>query len=71
MLVFFEHLITIDLEIDLFWKRGFSGAAALFLTNRYLITIYSAFGLTAVFDQSVTNPEVSLTDSSSGDSMWA
>ena len=53
VLIFYEHLITADREIDLFWKRKFSGAAALFLTNRYLILVYSALSLVASFDTSV------------------
>ena len=55
MLIFFEHLITIDYEIDLFWKRGFSGAATLFFMNRYIINVYSALALVVLLDTSVTN----------------
>ncbi|OJT13693.1 hypothetical protein TRAPUB_9792 [Trametes pubescens] len=31
----YEYLITLDQEIKLFWKRGFTGASALFLFVRY------------------------------------
>ena len=68
-LVFFEHLITIDREIDLFWKPKFSGAAALFLINRYLILVRSVFALIAGLDKSVTTA-VSLTDSYVVDFTW-
>ena len=61
VLIFFEHVITIDLEIDLFWKRGFSGAADLFLANRYLILMESVLALVPIFDKFPTN-QVSLTD---------
>ncbi|RPD53399.1 hypothetical protein L227DRAFT_568011 [Lentinus tigrinus ALCF2SS1-6] len=36
-LVFYEYIYTIGQEVDLFWKRKFTGATALFLANRYLI----------------------------------
>ena len=70
VLIFFEHLITADREIDLFWKHKFSVPAALFLTNRYLILVYSALGLVGSFDTSVS-AEVSQTDSHAADSTWA
>ncbi|KAI0666894.1 hypothetical protein C8Q78DRAFT_983444 [Trametes maxima] len=35
-LLCYEWLITFDREITLFWRRKFTGATALFLTNRYL-----------------------------------
>ena len=70
VLIVFEHLITTDHEIDLFWKRKFSGAAALFLTNRYLILVYSALTLMTSLDKSVS-AEVSQADSHAGDSLWA
>ena len=37
--IVFDHIITMGREIELFWKRKFSGVAALFLTNRYLIIV--------------------------------
>ena len=42
VLLCFEYLITMDREIELFWKLKFSSATALFLTNRYLIVMYPA-----------------------------
>ena len=69
-LIFFEHLLTTDREIDLFWRHEFSGAGVLFLTNRYLILVSSTLSLVALFNVSVTD-EVSATDSYSWDSMWA
>ena len=70
VLIAFEHLITTDREIDLFWKPKFSGAAALFLTNRYLILVYSALGLVGSFDTSVS-AEVSQAGSHARDFIWA
>ena len=70
VLIFFEHLITTDREIDLFWHHKFSGAAALFLTNRYLILVFSALFLVGNFDSPVS-AEVSQADSHAGDSIWA
>ena len=72
VLIFYEHLITADREIDLFWKHKFSAPAALFLTNRYLMLVYSALLLVANFDRSVSAElEVSQADSHAGDSIWA
>ena len=62
VLILFEHLITIDREIDIFWKPKLSGAAALFLTNRYLILVDSALKLETRFDK-FTSIEVSQADS--------
>ena len=47
MLVFFlyEYLITLDREVGMIWKRGFSGATTLFLSNRYLMLLDIVFGL--------------------------
>ena len=68
-LIFYEHLITADREIDLFWKPKFSGAAALFLTNRYLILLDSALSLVTALDKSVS-AEVSQADSHAAHSIW-
>ena len=69
--VFFEHLITIDHEIDFFWKHKFSGAAALFFANRYLIFAFSVISLVTFLDTAVTD-EVSLNDLCPGlDSTWS
>ncbi|EIW61102.1 uncharacterized protein TRAVEDRAFT_46325 [Trametes versicolor FP-101664 SS1] len=35
-LLFFEYATTLDREVNLFWKRKFTGATTLFLTNRYI-----------------------------------
>ena len=67
VLVFFEHLITADREIDLFWKNKFSVPAALFLTNRYLILVYCAL-LVGDLDTSVS-AQVSQADSHTVDSI--
>ena len=70
VLIFFEHIITTDHEINLFWKRKFSGAVVLFLTNRYLILGESVLLMVIAFHKSVTD-EVSLTDLYVDDSLWA
>ena len=73
VLTFYEHLITADREIDLFWKHKLSVPAALFLTNRYLILVFSALTLVGSFDRSLS-PGVSLSqaDFHAGDSdIWA
>ena len=71
VLAFFEHFITIDREIDLFWKHKFSGAAVLFFTNRYLISVESALFLVHLFDTSLAGSEVGLTDSCASNYMWS
>ena len=35
----FDHAITLGQEIDLFWRRGWTGASAIFLLNRYLAVV--------------------------------
>ena len=70
VLIVFEHLITTDREIDLFWKHNFSGAAAIFLTNRYLILVNSAIRLVVIFDRFVST-EVSPADQYAVDSISA
>ncbi|PIL30359.1 hypothetical protein GSI_07544 [Ganoderma sinense ZZ0214-1] len=35
-LYMYEYLLTIDYEVELFWRRKFTGASALFFLNRYL-----------------------------------
>ena len=32
----YEYIITIDYEVELFWKRRFTGSSVLFFLNRYL-----------------------------------
>ena len=32
----YDSIITFDKEVELFWKRRFSGATALFVANKYL-----------------------------------
>ena len=40
-LVFYEYAITLGQEIDMFWKRKFTGATVLFMLNRYLLVLSS------------------------------
>lgn len=46
----FEYLVTFDREVELFWKRKFTGASVLFLLNRYLPL------LTVILDLSQSTP---------------
>ncbi|KAI0730559.1 hypothetical protein C8Q76DRAFT_715190 [Earliella scabrosa] len=53
--VFYEYIITFTSEVELFWKRGFSGATVLFLVNRYLVlavAILNMAGFTSLSDTS-------------------
>ena len=70
VLIFFEHLITVDREIDLFWKHKFSFPAALFLTNRYLTLVFSALTVVGSLDRFMS-AEVSQANSHTYDSIWA
>ena len=54
VVIFYDHLITTEREIDLFWNHKFSGASALFLTNRYLILVDSALKLVTALDEFVS-----------------
>ena len=49
-LIFFEYLITMDREMELFWNRKLSYSTALFFVNRYLIVAFSALVLTPNFN---------------------
>lgn len=58
-LVIYDHLLTLPSEVELFWKWEFSGAAALFFTNRYLVLW--ELGIFRFFPQGIT---VSVTSAS-------
>ena len=65
VLLFFEYIITLDREIEMFWRRKSSGATALFLANRYtilanaiLVPEHLAIGLAGTDEVSL--PSVSL-----------
>ena len=32
----YEYIITLDREVELFWKKKVNGGAAIFLSNRYI-----------------------------------
>ena len=40
VLILYDQLTTFHYELDLFWRRRFSGPSLLFFTNRYLGVIY-------------------------------
>ncbi|RPD73188.1 hypothetical protein L226DRAFT_511074, partial [Lentinus tigrinus ALCF2SS1-7] len=53
--VCWEYAITLSDEVDLFWTRGFSGATALFLVNRYVVlavNILNLIGYATLSDRS-------------------
>ena len=43
--VIYEYAITLGQEIEMFWKKKFTGATALFLLNRYLLMIDFTFNI--------------------------
>lgn len=51
-LVGYEHLVTLRYEIDFLWKRKWSSATWIFLTNRYLMLVR------VIFQSSPTLPKV-------------
>ncbi|KAI0351300.1 hypothetical protein OH77DRAFT_1411320, partial [Trametes cingulata] len=45
-LLAYEYFITLDREINLFWKRKVTGATVLFLATRYLLLLsYNLLGM--------------------------
>ncbi|KAH9913073.1 uncharacterized protein BXZ73DRAFT_82009 [Epithele typhae] len=40
-LISYEYIITLDAELDLFWRQRITGASAIFLINRYWVLIYN------------------------------
>ncbi|KAI0778846.1 hypothetical protein BD413DRAFT_119713 [Trametes elegans] len=54
VLLAYEYLVTFDREVNLFWRRRFTGASVLFLLNRYLplsVTILEACGFIKMSDR--------------------
>ena len=51
-LIFYEHMLTFGDEVEMFWKRKFTGATAMFLLNRYLILISYVLELVSVWIKS-------------------
>ena len=47
--IVWEHLITLDQEIRYFWRRKFTGAAVLFMLNRYIVLVLYALNVSAEF----------------------
>ncbi|OSD00116.1 hypothetical protein PYCCODRAFT_1437671 [Trametes coccinea BRFM310] len=43
----YEYLITFDSEVGLFWRSKFTGASALFLTNRYWPLLVNILNITS------------------------
>ena len=44
-LAFYEHAITLDLEVSQIWRRHISGATILFILTRYLILLDRIFAV--------------------------
>ena len=44
-LVLYDYLISLDQEVNLFWKRKFTGATVLFLLNKYLLVLSNILSL--------------------------
>ena len=44
-MVVYEYMITLGREVQLFWRRKLTGAAALFYLNRYLSLVVNVYGL--------------------------
>ena len=42
-MIFFEYLLTFDQEVRLFWGKKFTGAVALFFSNRYTTIVYTIY----------------------------
>ncbi|KAI0640699.1 hypothetical protein C8Q79DRAFT_921141, partial [Trametes meyenii] len=45
-LLAYEFLITFGREVELFWKRGVTGASMLFFVNRYLPLVFHIYQMT-------------------------
>ena len=44
-MVIYEYVITFGEEVELFWKKKFTGATALFVLNRYLLMLDYVFNI--------------------------
>ncbi|KIJ51585.1 hypothetical protein M422DRAFT_243873 [Sphaerobolus stellatus SS14] len=54
MLVY-DHLLTLDQEVNRIWKRPFSGASLLFLLNRYLSPLQAIIGMIWILTPIISN----------------
>ena len=45
VLVLYEHLVTFNTEVQLFWAGGVTGASVLFFANRYMLLVYALLTL--------------------------
>ena len=52
----YEYLITLDMEVALFWKRPLTGAGILFFVNRYLTLVWAVAEAATPY---YTSPKVS------------
>ncbi|KAI0730557.1 hypothetical protein C8Q76DRAFT_571710, partial [Earliella scabrosa] len=43
--IFWEHILTLDDEVELFWATNLTGAAVLFLSNRYIVLLMGVYVL--------------------------
>ena len=44
MLITYEYIITFGREVELYWRRGITGAAILFYFNRYITLLAIVYG---------------------------
>ena len=52
--IFLEYLFTFHQEVELYWRRKFTGASGLFFVNRYLLmslTIIQIYGFFPMSDK--------------------
>ncbi|KAI0738611.1 hypothetical protein C8Q80DRAFT_1124741 [Daedaleopsis nitida] len=47
-LVIYDYAITIGQEVEMFWKRKFTGATVLYLLNRYLLVLDYIFDIATI-----------------------
>ena len=57
VLVLYEFLITFGAEVNLFWRKRFTGASILFFINRYVVLFYNLFSMWSF--RPITNLSVS------------
>lgn len=53
-LVVYEYLITLEREVQLFWKGKWTGAAVLFYFNRYLSLFVNIYAMVLTDDAQIS-----------------
>ena len=57
VLVLYEFLITFSAEVNLFWRKKFTGASILLFINHYVVLFYNLFSMWSYWP--ITNLSVS------------